>query len=62
MPLLSIVIETYNATPESKVQLQHVLACSFCRSPRVVVRADEPGDAINEHEGRDAVWICCRMQ
>jgi glycosyltransferase involved in cell wall biosynthesis len=26
MPLLSIVIETYNATPESKVQLQHVLA------------------------------------
>lgn len=26
MPALSIVIETYNATPESKVQLQHVLA------------------------------------
>jgi GT2 family glycosyltransferase len=25
MPALSIVIETYNATPESKVQLQHVL-------------------------------------
>lgn len=26
MPILSIVIETYNATPESKVQLEHVLA------------------------------------
>ena len=26
MPALSVVIETYNATPESKVQLQHVLA------------------------------------
>lgn len=49
MPALSIVIETYNATPESKVQLQHVLARlrrqSFAQDDMeilVVVDAERP--------------------